>query len=213
MKFLYIKKGKSNEIKKSVDSQKSEINLSKYLILYQGVVGFLISLFLMQITSWASLNGINNQSSAFLITIFSLSGFFARQIITPLSGRIKNEILMLGILILLAFLSFLIVFQMPKITYFSLILGTILIGISLPSTNSIVMSLIIRKPYYGKIEETSAKVSSAFFMGIAIGGYTGGLLTHNEQALIFSVISTFMILFALFNAFLLNKKIKLINLL
>lgn len=178
--FLVITK--ISETKKSLQFTLDKPNrfLSK-LMAIQLFVGIGLSSFVTFLPSFSVFSGFSETLSFYLIAVFGVVGMASRIVLTPVGARFNNEVVFLMILIGLSFFSVVLMVVFSANYFWLFWVSVVGVGATAVTSNSVVMSMIVRDHSYGKLSSASGYISVAFFGGFAIGPAVFGSLLNFYQ--------------------------------
>ena len=159
-------------------------SLLRWLMGIQFCVGISLSAFVTFLPTFATQQGMSLFWAGILIVVFGIMGMLSRIMLTPMGAKLKDESLLLFVLIAIAACAMAITMQTDLESHWRLWVGAVGMGLTAVGTNAIAMSMLIRDPIFGSVATASSFVSFAFFAGFALGpplyavlsSYSGSLL-------------------------------------
>lgn len=150
----------------------------------QFCVGISLSAFVTFLPTFANQQGMPLSLAGTLIAVFGVMGMFSRIMLTPMGAKLKDESLLLLVLIAIAACAMAVTMQASPESHWRLWAGAVGMGLTAVGTNAIAMSMLIRDPAFGTVTTASGFISVTFFGGFALGpplygvmsNYSGGLL-------------------------------------
>lgn len=150
----------------------------------QFCVGISLSAFVTFLPSFAIRQGMPLSLAGTLIAVFGAMGIISRIVLTPIGAKLKDESLLLLILIAIAACTIALTMQASPESHWRLWAGAIGMGLTAVGTNAIAMSMLIRDPAFGPVAAASGFVSVAFFGGFALGPPLYGALSSYSEGLL-----------------------------
>lgn len=150
----------------------------------QFCVGISLSAFVTFLPSFAIRQGMPLSLAGTLIAVFGVMGIISRIVLTPIGAKLKDESLLLLILITIAACTIAVTMLASPETHWRLWIGAIGMGLTAVGTNAIAMSMLIRDPAFGPVTAASGFVSVAFFGGFALGPPLYGALSSYSEGLL-----------------------------
>lgn len=150
----------------------------------QFCVGVSLSAFVTFLPTFAIQRGMPLSLAGTLIAVFGAMGMLSRIVLTPMGAKLKDESLLLLLLIAMAACSMAVMMQADSESHWRLWAGAVGVGLTAAGTNAIAMSMLIRDAAFGPVTVASGFISVAFFGGFALGppfygavsNYSGSLL-------------------------------------
>jgi len=146
------------------------------LMTVQLCAGMALSSYVTFLGLYSTAQGMSAVLAGGLVAVFGVMGILARVLLTPLGGRMRDESLLLFVLLLLAALAVWFTSQATDQRLWALWLGSIGMGATAVATNAIAMSMLLRDPAFGAPAVASGMLSVGFFSGFAVGPPLFGLL-------------------------------------
>ena len=143
----------------------------------QFCVGVALSAFVTFLPTFAIQHGMPLSLAGTLIAAFGVMGMLSRIVLTPIAAKLKDESLLLLLLIALAACSMAVMMLADSESHWRLWAGAVGVGFTAAGTNAIAMSMLIRDSAFGPVTVASGFVSVAFFGGFAWGPPFFGLMT------------------------------------
>lgn len=139
------------------------------LMTIQLCVGVALSAYITFLGVFAAGQGMSALLAGSLVGVFGVMGILARVLLTPISGRMRDESWLLSILLALAACAVAVTAQATPARHWTLWAGTIGIGLTAVATNAIAMSMLLRDRAFGQPANASGMLSVGFFSGFALG--------------------------------------------
>ncbi|WP_081355758.1 MFS transporter [Nitrosospira multiformis] len=139
------------------------------LMAIQFCVGIALSAFVTFLPTFAVRQGMPLSTAGSLIAVFGVMGILSRITLTPLGARMRDESLLLIVLIAIAACALAVTMRANVDSHWYLWAGAVGMGLTAVGTNAIAMSMLIRDTAFGPVATASGFVSVAFFGGFASG--------------------------------------------
>jgi CP family cyanate transporter-like MFS transporter len=150
------------------------------LMAVQLCAGVALSSYVTFLSLYSTAKGMSAVLAGGLVAVFGVMGILARVLLTPLGGHMRDESLLLCVLLLLAGLAVWITSQANEQLLWALWLGSIGMGATAVATNAIAMSMLLRDPAFGTPAVASGLLSVGFFGGFAVGPPLFGALIRTR---------------------------------
>ncbi|MCK9798084.1 MFS transporter [Pseudomonas sp. MAFF 302030] len=155
--------------------------LLSLLMAVQLCTGVALSSFVTFLGLFSTMQGMSPVVAGALLAVFGITGILARVFLTPLGARMRDESLLLLVLLILAAFSVWMTSNANECQYWSLWLGSIGMGATAVATNAIAMSMLLRDPGFGAPAVSAGMLSAGFFSGFALGPPVFGVLIHTDM--------------------------------
>ncbi len=146
----------------------------------QFCVGVSLSAFVIFVPLFAHHLGMAKPLAGLLIAGFGAMGILSRILLTSISAKMREEAVLLAILIAVAALAVLLTTHATPSRYWPIWCGVIGMGLTAVATNAIAMGMLIRDPTLGALTTASGFVSVAFFGGFAVGAPIFGAIINSS---------------------------------
>ncbi len=145
---------------------------NKMLLLLMSVqfcAGAALSGFVTFLPSFATTQGSSAPEAGAMVALFGAMGMASRVLLTPLGARLRDESLLLGILLAAAAIALFVTKQADVQSHWKLWFGAAAMGVTAVATNAIAMAMLLRDSSFGSATGASGLLSAAFFGGFALG--------------------------------------------
>lgn len=175
--FFAPKMALANEVTTNLSFKCVKPNkLLALLMLTQLCVGITVSSFVTYLGLFAVSLGLTTASIGTLISLFGLMGMIARICITTAAAKIKDETLLLSLLISAAIMVLIILMFANHERHWPLWVAAFGMGSTIVVCNAIAMSILLRDNRFGQPVNSSGLLSSGFFAGFTFGPPLFGLI-------------------------------------
>jgi cyanate permease len=154
---------------------------SQVLLLLMAVqlcAGVSLSCFITFLGVFATQQGMSSLLAGSMVAAFGVMGVLARVMLTPLGARMRDESLLLCLLLGLAAVAIGVTLQATVDSHWRLWFGTLGMGSTAVATNAIAMSMLLRDPAFGTPAISAGMLSVGFFAGFAIGPPSFGVISQ-----------------------------------
>lgn len=139
------------------------------LMAIQLCVGIVLSSFITFLGVFSSAQGASSTMIGYLVGVFGITGVLARVFLTPLGAKMRDESLLLLLLIGCSILVLLVIPLASPLHYWPLWLSAVGMGMSVVATNAIAMSMLLRDKRFGAPAPSAGLLSCGFFAGFTVG--------------------------------------------
>ncbi|AXV79336.1 MULTISPECIES: CynX/NimT family MFS transporter [Ralstonia solanacearum species complex] len=150
------------------------------LMALQACVGIALSAFVTFLPVFAVRQGVTTAQAGLMVALFGAMGIVSRLLLTPLSGRLKDESHLLLALLVLAALAIGVTMRADEANRWTLWAGAAGMGLSAVATNAVAMGMLLRDPAFGTAGTASGLLSAAFFGGFAFGPPVYGAIANSR---------------------------------
>lgn len=154
--------------------------LLSLLILTQLLVGITVSAFVTYLGLFAVSLGVTTATTGLLISLFGLMGMLSRICITTAVDKIKDETVLLSLLISAAIIVLMVLMLANHQRHWPLWFGAFGMGSTVVVCNAIAMSILLRDERFGLSVNSSGLLSSGFLAGFMVGPALFGLIQTTQ---------------------------------
>lgn len=148
------------------------------LMAVQLCAGVSLSCFITFLGVFATQQGMSSLLAGSMVAAFGVMGILARVMLTPLGARMRDESLLLCLLLALAAVAIGVTLQATVDSHWRLWFGTLGMGSTAVATNAIAMSMLLRDPAFGTPAISAGMLSVGFFAGFAVGPPSFGVISQ-----------------------------------